>query len=188
MVAGRAHDPGSRTHRSFAAAGRCSWATSWRARSSRALLLPAASLPWQAFALRTPCAVVHDLETKRVFAVAEPDSRTSAGSDRRGCSRARAGHLRPPAMRVAGGIDRRGAAAGASRAGACVQRNTSAQAISTRRISPGRGGSRWPRPLARRDLYDILCRGEPRAVRGARAVARGFDPELIAGAAGAHLR
>ncbi|HEV7713980.1 MAG TPA: aminodeoxychorismate synthase component I [Steroidobacteraceae bacterium] len=36
------------------------------------LVLPSASLPWQAFALRTPCAVVHDLQTDRVFAVAEP--------------------------------------------------------------------------------------------------------------------
>jgi anthranilate synthase component 1 len=38
------------------------------------LVLPAASLPWQAFALRTPCALVHDLATSRVFAVAEPDA------------------------------------------------------------------------------------------------------------------
>ncbi len=38
------------------------------------LVLPAASLPWQAFALRTPCAVVHDLQANRVFAIAEPDS------------------------------------------------------------------------------------------------------------------
>jgi anthranilate synthase component 1 len=38
------------------------------------LVLPPASLPWQAFALRTPCAVVHDLRANRVFAVAEPDA------------------------------------------------------------------------------------------------------------------
>ena len=38
------------------------------------LVLPPAQLPWQAFALRTPCAVVHDLRADRVFAVAEPDS------------------------------------------------------------------------------------------------------------------
>jgi len=38
------------------------------------LVLPASSLPWQAFALRTPCAVVHDLASGRVFAVAEADS------------------------------------------------------------------------------------------------------------------
>jgi anthranilate synthase component 1 len=38
------------------------------------LVLPAANLPWQAFALRTPCAVLHDLQTGRVCAVAEPDS------------------------------------------------------------------------------------------------------------------
>jgi anthranilate synthase component 1 len=35
------------------------------------LLLPASSLPIQAFALRTPCAVVHDRAANRVFAVAE---------------------------------------------------------------------------------------------------------------------
>lgn len=38
------------------------------------LVLPPASLPWQAFALRTPCAVIHDLRADRVTAVAEPDS------------------------------------------------------------------------------------------------------------------
>ena len=35
------------------------------------LALPRSPLPWQAFALRTPCALVHDLERQRVFAVAE---------------------------------------------------------------------------------------------------------------------
>jgi len=35
------------------------------------LALPRSPLPWQAFALRTPCALVHDLERGRVFAVAE---------------------------------------------------------------------------------------------------------------------
>jgi anthranilate synthase component 1 len=38
------------------------------------LVLPNSSLPWQAFALRTPCAVVHDLHGNRVFAIAEPDA------------------------------------------------------------------------------------------------------------------
>src|SRR5689334_25246777 len=37
------------------------------------LVLPPATLPWQAFALRTPCAVIHDLSANRVFAVAEAD-------------------------------------------------------------------------------------------------------------------
>jgi 4-amino-4-deoxychorismate synthase (2-amino-4-deoxychorismate-forming) component I len=35
------------------------------------LLMPRTPLPWQAFALRTPCALVHDLEHERVYAVAE---------------------------------------------------------------------------------------------------------------------
>ncbi|MBX5463210.1 MAG: aminodeoxychorismate synthase component I [Steroidobacteraceae bacterium] len=37
------------------------------------LALPASSLPWRAFALRTPCALVHDLQSNRVIAVAEAD-------------------------------------------------------------------------------------------------------------------
>ena len=41
------------------------------------LVLPRSSLPYQAFALRTPCAVIHDLQAGRVFAVAEPDAAIS---------------------------------------------------------------------------------------------------------------
>lgn len=35
------------------------------------LALPRTPLPWQAFALRTPCALVHELSRSKVFAVAE---------------------------------------------------------------------------------------------------------------------
>jgi anthranilate synthase component I len=35
------------------------------------LRLPTSSLPWRAFALRTPCALVHERSTGKVFAVAE---------------------------------------------------------------------------------------------------------------------
>ena len=35
------------------------------------LVLPRTPLPWQAFALRTPCALVHELKADRVYAVAE---------------------------------------------------------------------------------------------------------------------
>jgi len=38
------------------------------------LALPRATLPWRAFALRTPCALVHERGSGRVFAVAEPDA------------------------------------------------------------------------------------------------------------------
>ncbi len=38
------------------------------------LVLPRAALPWRAFALRTPCALIHDRARQRVFAVAEADS------------------------------------------------------------------------------------------------------------------
>jgi anthranilate synthase component 1 len=36
------------------------------------LRLPNSTLPWRAFALRTPCALVHERATGKVFAVAEP--------------------------------------------------------------------------------------------------------------------
>ena len=35
------------------------------------LVLPRSTLPWRAFALRTPCALIHDLATQKVVAVAE---------------------------------------------------------------------------------------------------------------------
>jgi anthranilate synthase component 1 len=38
------------------------------------LRLPASDLPWRAFALRTPCAIIHDRLENRVFAVAEPQA------------------------------------------------------------------------------------------------------------------
>jgi anthranilate synthase component 1 len=38
------------------------------------LVLPPSSLPWRAFALRTPCALIHDRSQGRVLAVAEADS------------------------------------------------------------------------------------------------------------------
>jgi len=37
------------------------------------LALPSSSLPWQAFALRTPCALLHERATDRVLAIAEAD-------------------------------------------------------------------------------------------------------------------
>ncbi len=50
-------------------------AMSWPAKSSRSCVLAALlARPDQAFALRTPCALVHDLHGNRVFAVAEPDA------------------------------------------------------------------------------------------------------------------
>ena len=38
------------------------------------LALPATPLPWAAFALRTPCALIHELDSGRVLAVAEADA------------------------------------------------------------------------------------------------------------------
>jgi anthranilate synthase component I len=38
------------------------------------LSLPRAPLPWIAFALRTPCALVHELDSGRVYAVGEPEA------------------------------------------------------------------------------------------------------------------
>ncbi|MBV8804805.1 MAG: hypothetical protein JO042_07155, partial [Sinobacteraceae bacterium] len=44
------------------------------------LRLPRSSLPWQAFALRVPCALIHERATGKVFAVAE--SAAAASLDR----------------------------------------------------------------------------------------------------------
>jgi anthranilate synthase component 1 len=41
------------------------------------LVLPHGALPWQAFALRIPCALIHDRARQRVVAVAEADSADS---------------------------------------------------------------------------------------------------------------
>jgi len=41
------------------------------------LSLPRSTLPWRAFALRTPCALIHDRARQRVIAVAEADSADS---------------------------------------------------------------------------------------------------------------
>jgi anthranilate synthase component 1 len=38
------------------------------------LALPVTPLPWNAFALRTPCALVHEKASNQVFAVAEPEA------------------------------------------------------------------------------------------------------------------
>jgi len=38
------------------------------------LRLPRSSLPWKAFAIRTPCALIHERRSGRVFAVAEPEA------------------------------------------------------------------------------------------------------------------
>jgi anthranilate synthase component 1 len=43
------------------------------------LNLPRSSLPWRAFALRTPCALVHVRATGKMFAVAEPQSIDALG-------------------------------------------------------------------------------------------------------------
>jgi len=38
------------------------------------LRLPRSSLPWKAFALRVPCALIHDRQSGKVFALAEPSA------------------------------------------------------------------------------------------------------------------
>jgi anthranilate synthase component 1 len=43
------------------------------------LVLPRCPQPWQAFALRTPAALVHELETGRVYAVAEAEAADALG-------------------------------------------------------------------------------------------------------------
>ncbi len=51
--------------------GSCTWAMKSPAISKPHLSLPPTPLPWTAFALRTPCALVHVLDTNAVWAVAE---------------------------------------------------------------------------------------------------------------------
>jgi anthranilate synthase component I len=43
------------------------------------LEMPRTPLPWQAFALRTPCALVHDLKRERVYALAEAGAEEAFG-------------------------------------------------------------------------------------------------------------
>jgi anthranilate synthase component I len=54
------------------------------------LALPPSSLPWRAFALRTPCALVHERATDRVFAVAEADAAEELDAIERDAERAAA--------------------------------------------------------------------------------------------------
>jgi anthranilate synthase component 1 len=65
------------------------------------LKLPRTPLPWQAFALRTRGALIHELDTGRVMAVAE--SAAGARADRRRCTHHRRGlearHARISAVR-----------------------------------------------------------------------------------------
>ncbi len=44
------------------------------------LVLPRSALPWRAFALRTPCALIHERKSDRVLAVAEADAADSLES------------------------------------------------------------------------------------------------------------
>ncbi len=67
----------------------------------RRLVLPRSTLPYRAFALRTPCAVIHDLQANRVYAVAEPEA---AGSlDRIAADARRIGRQRGSGSPQAGG-------------------------------------------------------------------------------------
>lgn len=123
------------------------------------LVLPAASLPWQAFALRTPCAVVHELGTNRVFAVAESDSEPLLDRIEADVHEvARAPAASPPRVRAASiveeepqaHLDRVVRAKEYIRAGDIYQANLSRP---------------WRITLAEEarapDLYDILCRANP---------------------------
>ena len=47
------------------------------------LKLPRTPLPWQAFALRTPCALVHELASGRVLAVAEAQAEAALAANLR---------------------------------------------------------------------------------------------------------
>ena len=127
------------------------------------LVLPPASLPWRAFALRTPCAVLHDLRNNRVFAVAENDSahlldriaadaadaaRELAGGGMRPARTVRVASIHEEPDRVH--LDRVTRAKEYIRAGDIYQANLSRP---------------WRITLAEdmtpADLYDILCTANP---------------------------
>jgi anthranilate synthase component 1 len=66
------------------------------------LKLPRTPLPWQSFALRTRCALVHELERQRVYAVAEPGAEAALErivADARAAAQA---HSSRAAVRLAG--------------------------------------------------------------------------------------
>jgi 4-amino-4-deoxychorismate synthase (2-amino-4-deoxychorismate-forming) component I len=65
------------------------------------LELPVTPLPWHAFALRTPAALVHELERGRVFAIAEPGAEDALGRIERDARAAAAAAPAPEPLRIA---------------------------------------------------------------------------------------
>jgi anthranilate synthase component 1 len=129
------------------------------------LVLPPAPLPWQAFALRTPCALVHDLERGRVYALAEPpagealarivaDAEEAArGEESAEALRIDAVHEEPPAAYLAR-VDR---AQEYVRAGDIYQANLSRPW--SVQVSAEASGRAPPAPAAA--LYRRLCAANP---------------------------
>ncbi|HVO49273.1 MAG TPA: aminodeoxychorismate synthase component I [Steroidobacteraceae bacterium] len=59
------------------------------------LLLPRAKLPWQAFALRAPCALIHERASGRVYAIAEPECAAALDRIEADARQAAAGQAEP---------------------------------------------------------------------------------------------
>ena len=66
------------------------------------LKLPRTPLPWQAFALRTPCALVHELASGRVLAVAEADAEDALEELEADARAAAAAAEAPDTLRIVG--------------------------------------------------------------------------------------
>ncbi len=124
------------------------------------LTLPKTPLPWTAFALRTPCALVHVLQTDQVWAVAEPQ----------------AVHL----------LDEVIADAQRGRAAASVPPDPSNLAFTVSEEDPARYLERVRRAkeyIRAGDIYQAnlsrLWRVQPAAAAGSAAHARALDPAVL---------
>jgi anthranilate synthase component 1 len=129
------------------------------------LALPRTPLPWQAFALRTPCALVHDLASGQVHAVAEAEA---AAELERVVSDARAVSLEMPTaegLRI-GHVSEEDAEAYLARvrrakeyvrAGDVYQANLSRPWEVTLGVDEGQGGQAARAAV----LYERLCEANP---------------------------
>ena len=147
------------------------------------LSLPRAALPWRAFALRTPCALIHDRTRDRVIAVAEADSADLLDRIEADARLAAAEPDAPDEGFRVKSIQRRRPGC-LSRAGPSRKRvRRRGRHLPNQPLASLARGAR-ARPGRRRALQPTL-QHEPRAVRGTGAVAGCDHHQLVTGASGA---
>ena len=128
------------------------------------LALPRSPLPWAAFALRTPCALVHDLERRRVFAVAEADCADAlARVAREALEAAREADVRDDTLRIEQmhEEDPRAYLARVRRAKEYVRAGDIYQANLSRPWEVEIGGAAHPQLAPAAALYQRLCAANP---------------------------